>query len=452
MMRLTDVINQECLPMATVPQVARALQTVLTTTADTLARSCGFIQRQRELTGASFVQGLVLGWLAHPMATYDQLAHAVTRAGTPISAQGLEQRFTPAAAQFLQEVLAAATETVIRADEQAASLLQRFTGVWLLDTSTVPLPAALAQQWPGSGQDEERAGAALKLHTRLDLRNGDLRGPLLGAARPHDKCSPLQTELPPAGTLRLTDLGFYALHVLRSIGQAGAFWLCRAQVQTALFTQDDQRWSVVELLKAQRGTVVDLPVTLGVSERLPARLIAFRLDPQAAARRRRKLRYQARRKARPVSPERLALCSWDVLITNVPAEQLTAEEARILGRARWQIELLFKLWKSEGKLEQSRSAKPYRILCELYAKLIGLVIQHWCLVLGCWASLQRSLTKAGRVVREHAVLLAHSIRRPARLRETLRALVADLQHNCRVNTRTTKPNHCQLIQECIHAA
>jgi hypothetical protein len=453
MMRLTDFIRKECLPMATVPQVARALQTVLTTTADALARSSGFIQRQRKLTGASFVQGLVLGWLAHPLATYDQLAQAVTRAGTPITAQGLEQRFTPAAAQFLQEVLEAATETVIRADEQAASLLQRFTGVWLLDTSTVPLPAALAEQWPGSGKSEAQGrAAALKLHTRLDLRNGALRGPLLGPGRPHDKLSPLQTDLPPAGTLRLTDLGFYALRVLRIIGQAQSFWLCRAQVQTTIFTQDAHRWSLVELLTAQREDVIDLAVTLGVSERLPARLIAFRLDPQAAARRRRKVRYQARRKARPVSPERLALCSWDVLITNVPAEQLTAEEARVLGRARWQIELLFKLWKSGGKLEQSRSAKPDRILCELYAKLIGLVIQHWCLVLGCWSCLERSLTKAGRVVREYALLLAHSLTRPARLRETLRALVADLQHNCRVNKRKTKPNHCQLIQECVHAA
>jgi hypothetical protein len=257
--------------------------------------------------------------------------------------------------------------------------------------------------------------------------------------------------------VRLTDLGFYALHVLRSLSEAKSYWLCRAQVQTTLFTADEHRWTLVTLLKAQRGKqVIELSVELGARERLPARLIAFRLDPQAAARRRRKVRYVARRKARPASPERLALCSWDVFVTNVPPDKLSPEEVRILGRARWQIELLFKLWKSEGQLERSRSTKTYRILCELYAKLIGLVLQHWCLVLGCWSCLERSLTKAGRVVREYAPLLARCLGRPSRLREALGDLVDELRHSmhrtCRINRRKTKPTHYQLIQESAHAA
>ena len=63
--------------MATVPQVATALQSVFTITANSAARRSGFIQRQRRLTGAAFVQGLVFGWLAHPSATYDQLVQAI---------------------------------------------------------------------------------------------------------------------------------------------------------------------------------------------------------------------------------------------------------------------------------------------------------------------------------------------------------------------------------------
>jgi hypothetical protein len=439
--------------MATVPQLASAFSRVLTTTADHAARQSGFIQRRRRLTGASFVQGLVLGWLAQPAATYDQLAQAVTRAGTPISPQGLAQRFTPAAAACLQQVLIAAVETAVTAEAATTSVLQRFAGVWLLDTTIIPLPRVLAAAWPGSGRSAAQGGAAaIKLHTCLDLRDGTLRGPLVGSGRPHDKRSPLQTLLPPPGTLRLTDLGFYALHVLRSLSTNGVFWLCRAQVQTTVFTADDRRWTLVDLLAAHREEVLDLPVTLGITERLPARLIAFRLDPQAAARRRRKVRYIARRKARPASPDRLALCSWDVVVTNLPVDRATAEEARRLLRARWQIELLFKLWKSEGQLADSRSHQPDRILCELYAKLIGLVMQHWCLVAGCWAALDRSLTKAGRVVRSYALLLARSLAHPRRLRQTLTDLLAELKICCRVNPRKTHPNHGQLIQESSHAA
>ena len=52
--------------VSTIPQVATALQVVLTTVATTVAGSTGFIRRQRHLTGAGFVQAVVFGFLAHP--------------------------------------------------------------------------------------------------------------------------------------------------------------------------------------------------------------------------------------------------------------------------------------------------------------------------------------------------------------------------------------------------
>ncbi len=48
----------------------------------------------------------------------------------------------------------------------------------------------------------------------------------------------------------------------------------------------------------------------------------------------------------------------------------------MLVRCRWQIELLWKLWKAHGKLDTWRSYKPKRILTEIYAKLLGLLITH----------------------------------------------------------------------------
>ena len=116
---------------------------------------------------------------------------------------------------------------------------------------------------------------------------------------------------------------------------------------------------------------------LGEVHRLPARLLAVR-GPQAVAdERRRRLWAVARKKGCMVSARRLALAAWIMLVTNVPSDRLTVRE--VLGRTRWQIELLFKLWKSHGRVDESRSLKPWRILCEVYAKLLAMVVQHWLL-------------------------------------------------------------------------
>src|SRR3954471_1334776 len=45
------------------------------------------------------------------------------------------------------------------------------------------------------------------------------------------------------------------------------------------------------------------------------------------------------------------------------------------------IELLYKLWKQEGQVDEWRTAHRWRVLCELYAKLIGVLLQHWLMVL-----------------------------------------------------------------------
>ncbi len=47
--------------MDIISQVASAMQTVLTTECDILARTKGVIKRQRKLTGCQFVQTLVFG-------------------------------------------------------------------------------------------------------------------------------------------------------------------------------------------------------------------------------------------------------------------------------------------------------------------------------------------------------------------------------------------------------
>src|SRR5690348_275236 len=331
-------------PMTTIADLTQTLQTLFTTTAETLARRSGFVQRTSKLTGALFAQTLVFGWLANPHAALEALAQTAAAVGVGISAQGLDQRLGEAAAAFLDELLRAAVHSVIAAEPLAIPLLARFSAVVLCDSSTITLPQALAPWWPGCTPGT----AAMKQHVRYDLCTGHLTGPLLHDGRTSDRRTPVQTAPLPRGALRLADLGFFTLEVFAQMSQAGVFWLSRLLSGTALYTLDATRWEVLALLQAQQSATVDLPILLGAQHHLSARLLAVRLPPEMAAQRRHRLRERAREKGETPSATALAWCAWFILVTNVPPAQLSLREALVLLRARWQVELLFKLWKSHG--------------------------------------------------------------------------------------------------------
>src|SRR5206468_679158 len=163
------------------------------------------------------------------------------------------------------------------------------------------------------------------------------------------------------------------------------------------------------LLESAGSSVLDQQVLMGVRHQLPARLLAVRVAQEVADGRRRRIRAEAKRRGRAPNAYALSLAEWTILITNVPKEQLSVEEALILARTRWQIELFFKLWKSHGLIDTWRSGKPWAILCELYAKLIAMIIQHWLFLVSCWAYPDRSLTKAVATIKKHAMCLATNL-------------------------------------------
>ena len=146
-----------------------------------------------------------------------------------------------------------------------------------------------------------------------------------------------------------------------------------------------------------------------------------------------------------MSATRLALAAWTLFVTNVPAERLTLREALVLGRMRWQIELLFKLWKSQGHVDESRSTKPWRILCEVYAKLLAMLVQHWIFLVSFWAYPDRSLPKAAQTVQQHALHLAIASASVHRLGRALSIVTHCLTVGCRMNRRKKHPNTYQLL-------
>ena len=430
--------------MSNLSHVPLALQNLLSETATQAGAASGFVQRRSKLTPEIFVKTLTFGWLANPSATLQQLAQTAALFGLDVSAQALDQRFCHRAASFLKQVLQAAVERGFASDPVAIPLLRRFKSVELIDTSIICLPDELLQVYSGCGGTSGKS-SSLKLELGLELITGRLQGPHLHAGRTADCRGLLPQASPEPGSLRLCDLAYFKLQSMKELSAQRAYWLTRVKACTGIVDQAGKKWKLLNFIRAQSSDDIEVEVKLGFAEQVECRLIARRVSKAVADQRRRRLRNKARRNCSRIKKQSLALAEWTVIATNVEADKLSADEAMVITRVRWQIELLFKLFKSQGQVDEWRSKKPWRILCEVYAKLLAMLIQHWILVMSSWGYADRSILKAGKVVQMLAWPLAMALKSAKEMVRVIRMAKKLIAGTCRINKRRKAPSSFQLL-------
>ena len=425
--------------MYTLSQVPHKMQQVLTTTADEAAHHHGFVKRSRKLTGGLFVETLVFTWLANPEATYTELAQTATALGTPITRQAIEQRFTPEAAATLKTTLEAAVAEVISTDPQTLPLLKQFNGVYLQDSTWISLPDELADTWKGGRQKNNTNKAAVKLQLRFDVTTGTFEHFQLTDGATQDCAAEKQMPMLTPGSLRLADRGYFSLDILGKLADAGVFWITQLKVDCALFDDAATPFCLLKWLKTQTTHTCETQVAVGKTKRLQARLVAQKLSEQETQKRIKEIKHRAKKKHYTPSKRRLQLARWNIYITNIKAEQLSVEQVVAITRIRWQIELMFKCFKSIGKIDTSRSNKPERVLSEMYAKLIVAIIRHWVMLVIGWRCLKHSLMKTAKLITTYARTLTISYSRSLKsIRQTFDEIKRVFQNQCYIEKRANK--------------
>src|SRR5712692_6463825 len=247
--------------MNSVAHFADMLERILGEEVEQFAKETGFIQRERVLSGADFVQTLILGWLQEPEITLDGQTQVLQRREVSISASGLSQRFTPQAATLLQRVLERLSAEQMQVEPVDIALLKQFSAVILEDSSSITLPPKLAEVWRGCGGSAGTNEAAIKLFVRWDVLRGELQGPGLEQGRRNDKHGPLPLADLPEGCLYVADLGFFGVQRLSAIahGEPGQkrikrYFVSRYQAKTALQTRSGHRIELRGILRSEEHT------------------------------------------------------------------------------------------------------------------------------------------------------------------------------------------------------
>jgi hypothetical protein len=423
--------------MGILAKVGGTLQQLFGEIAETAAAESGVIQRTRKFTPLSLARTFVLGFLQTPNASDEKLAQMAVQCGAAVTPQAIEQRHTPRLVDFLQRLFRGATQLIVGSDQALAPILERFTSVTVIDSSTITLPDEMQNEFRGCGGSYGSGAAALKLQTELDLRSGALAHVEIEAGRSPDGATSRQEVRHGKGSLRIADLGYFALAVFAATDAAGEYFLSRLQFGTHVLLHSGRAVEVLRWLAQQPGPFVDVSVLLGQEQRLPCRLIAWRLPREQANRRRQKLRQETmKKKGREPSAERLAWCDWTILVTNVPGDLLTPKEATILYRARWQVELLFKRWKSQGLVAELSGSTVLRQMVRVWSRLLAAVIQHWLMVGTIWGDPGRSLDKVWQAVRGYVSRLAAALDCRAELERVLTDMRATFTKTCRRDKRS----------------
>jgi DDE family transposase len=444
-MKVCDLfIDSWSLPMLSIAELHPVLHDLFHDTATDLARATGFCRRARKLTGPVFAQTLVFTLLEKPHATLDDYADFAEEVlDVQVRSQAFDKRFQPAAADFLGELfLASFNRSLNSLRPTLLPVLRRFPAVFLRDATLVSLPSSLAAAFPGRGGRHAPHGqaAAVKLVFEAEVTTGAVTEFSLLAGLDNERTAAVADKPLPEGSLLLEDLGFFSGPRLQAYAEQGVYVLTRIPAWTAVFDPQGRRLDLVRLLRRTRANHLEQEVRILHGCKMTVRLLAVRVPTAQAQQRRERVRREAKQRGRPVSQKKLDLCDWNILVTNAPATLLDVAAAGVVRRVRWQIELVFKVFKSEGAIDETRSTCPARVLCELYAKLLAMVVQHWALLAAGYQMLRHSAQRASRRVRTLARQLLQGITQVGVLVGAVVRLARCLQRRCQIVSRRKHPS------------
>lgn len=355
-----------------------------------VARQTKFIQRSTsKIKGHEFVKALILPSNGICEESLNGLCERIREFNptADLSAPALAQRInTISAVRFMKEVFTKLLNSVRESlEKQYTSLngvLKVFNNILIQDSTVFELNKKLANVLPGTKRGGKKGGSSCLSQMKVDLIHNFTTGKIQDVRiyegkRPDQALTSRIEQLISKNDLIIRDLGYFKISSLKMIEIAQAYFLTRfpSHVKVFLNPGDEEPVALAIHLNKyfKRKKVIDFPVWIG-DERLKVRMVAYRIPKDIIAKRRRMTHKRAKEMGRITSQEKLALLDFSLFVTNIPSEMISEELIGTIYRIRWEIELIFRNWKSQLKFDFLQGICIYRIACLIYARLCTVLI------------------------------------------------------------------------------
>lgn len=364
--------------------------------------------------------------------------------GMRFSKQALWKRISPAFNVLLRKLLERTIQDV-SLNRSTVDFYGNYKRVLLEDTTCVRLPDAMHPLWKGN-HSKGKQKSVVKFHLIHDIISGNFKHfDLHPYSTPEQKIGCKIFDIAREGDLVLRDLGYFVLEYFTRLCERKIHFVSRLRYGVKLFDPKTGKELRLSTLIGKKE-VTDKLVLLGNGKTCQVRLVAIKLNEKAKQTRIRKAKND-RNKRHNHSQEYYRMLGYIFFITNIDQTQWDAQKIAQSYRSRWNIEILFKCWKSNFRIQRAipkvsqskHSMEAILLLTMLFLAWFQRFIAVW--ILG-GSTHKISIRKVAAYFINNIELILKKTLTQSELKKII--------HHCRHEPRLSRSNAVQLIDDLYY--
>lgn len=337
------------------------------------AKETKFLQRESKLKPEQFLLlCTIIGENSSEKSLVELCSQLSTIFGVNISAEGLNQRYTAKAVEFIKKLFLTVFSKKMGYKYNFEDQ-QKFKRICILDSTSFDLPGDY-KDYKGPN------GSGIKIQLEYELYSGEFLNLEVQDGISSDSYYPRNLyENIQKGDLYLRDLGYYSSDNLKIINQKGGYYISRLKNNINIYKLENDKWVKFDPLavtaKLNPGEVLELDnIRIGANNKDPllSRVVLVRLTDEQIEKKKSQIKKKKKKGKSTLSSE--INISTNIYVTNIPQVLIKKEEIYSIYSLRWQIEILFKTWKSLFNIHKVKKMKKERFECYLYGTLVRLLL------------------------------------------------------------------------------